>query len=134
MHGRWEVIAQNPLIILDVAHNIDGINQLKLNIEELFTKKQFLENLHLIIGMVKDKDVEAVLELLPKNATYYFTQANIPRALPKEDLQAKAQRHQLKGAVYSNVNAALIAAKKNATTNDIIIVCGSVFLVGELEY
>jgi dihydrofolate synthase / folylpolyglutamate synthase len=133
LHGRWEIIGKQPLIILDVAHNVDGIKQLKINIEELYNKEEWLEDLHLIIGMVKDKDVAAVLQLLPQNAIYYFTQANIPRALDKEVLQEKAAFFELKGAVYQNVNVALAAAKKAAKNTDCILVCGSVFLVGAVE-
>ncbi len=132
LHGRWELIQQNPIVIVDVAHNVDGIKELKKNIDNIYTKNEYLENLHIIIGMVKDKDIEIVLSILPKWATYYFTQANIPRALPKEDLQQKSITYNLKGNTYSNVNVALESAKLSAKTNDVIIVCGSVFLIGEL--
>lgn len=132
LHGRWEIIGHKPTLILDVAHNVDGIKQLQENIANIKSKLQ-TQQIHYIIGMVKDKDIDAVLKLFPTNATYYFTQADIPRALAKEALQAKALTHQLKGNVYENVNIAINAAKHNASTEDVIIVCGSIFLVGEVE-
>jgi dihydrofolate synthase / folylpolyglutamate synthase len=131
LHGRWEVISTLPAIVLDVAHNADGMQQVLAHL--LATKEQYA-TLHFITGMVKDKDVDAVLNLLPKTATYYFTQAHIPRALDAADLQQKAAAHQLIGSTYENVNDALAVAKKNAAPNDLILVCGSVFLVGEVNY
>jgi dihydrofolate synthase/folylpolyglutamate synthase len=83
--------------------------------------------------MVKDKDIDAVLTLLPKDATYYFTQSHIPRALEKEALATKAATHQLIGKVYENVNDALLTAKDAAANEDLILVMGSVFLVAEVK-
>jgi dihydrofolate synthase/folylpolyglutamate synthase len=88
---------------------------------------------HFIIGMVKDKDVDHVLELFPQNASYYFTQAHIPRAMDAEVLQEKAKGFKLNGNVWHDVNDALAAAMKNAVAEDIIIICGSIFLVAEVE-
>jgi dihydrofolate synthase/folylpolyglutamate synthase len=127
LHGRWDIIHQHPAIVLDVAHNEDGIKQLKDQIE--LTDHH---ELHLILGFVKDKEIEKILGLLPKTAHYYFTQANIPRALDAESLRAAAARHHLKGKNYKDVNAALADSKVKASKNDLIIVCGSVFLVGEV--
>lgn len=129
LYGRWQLISASPNIILDVAHNVDGMKQL---IQQL----QYINynHLHIVIGMVKDKDVNTVLELLPKTATYYFTKAQIERAMNENDLQALALQHQLKGNSFKEVNIALLNAKKNASANDLILVCGSVFLVGEVDY
>ncbi len=127
LYGRWEIINNHPLIVLDVAHNADGILQLVRQIEVTDH-----DHLHIILGMVKDKEIEKVLALLPHDAVYYFTQAHIPRAIDAQVLQEKAKAAGLKGAIYSDVNAALSAAKAKATSNDMIIVCGSVFLVGEV--
>lgn len=127
LYGRWQRIATNPNIILDVAHNVDGIKQVVQQLQQIQYK-----DLHLIIGMVKDKDVNAVLGLLPKNANYYFTKAQIERAMQEKDLQQMAATHNLSGNCYIEVNAAIEAAKKVANTNDLILVCGSVFLVGEV--
>ena len=134
LRGRWDVIHENPLIALDVAHNEDGIKQILQQIA--FIKEVGkIENfkLHWVIGMVKDKDISKVLQLLPADAHYYFSQAHIPRALPSEELQAKATTYGLSGNDFENVNAAIDAAKKNAEAEDIIIVCGSVFLIGEIN-
>jgi dihydrofolate synthase/folylpolyglutamate synthase len=128
LHGRWEVIQRNPLVVLDVAHNVDGIQQLINQIKNTSYKK-----LHIVFGMVKDKEIEKVLELLPKNATYYFTKAQIPRALPEKDLLQRAQKLSLKGSSYDEVNRALKAAMHKASEEDMIIVCGSVFVVGEVN-
>jgi len=128
LHGRWEIIHHKPLIILDVAHNVDGIKQLVQQIE--LTEH---EQLHIIIGMVKDKEAEKVLELLPKDATYYFTKAQIPRALPEEELALKAASFGLKGKPFMNVNYSLYSASHKAGKKDLIIVCGSIFLVGEIS-
>jgi dihydrofolate synthase / folylpolyglutamate synthase len=128
LHGRWDVIAENPTIVLDVAHNEDGIRQI---LKQLSTGNTPIRN-HFVLGMVKDKEVEKVLSLLPADATYYFTNAHIPRALPAQELQSKAAAFNLQGNIYTDVNAAIAAAKQRATAIDLIIVCGSVFLVGEV--
>lgn len=128
LHGRWEVIKKSPLIVLDVAHNIEGIQQLINQVNNSVYK-----NLHIVFGIVKDKEIEKVLELLPKNATYYFTKAQIPRALPENELLQRAQKFNLKGSAYIEVNKALKAAMDKASKDDMIIVCGSVFVVGEVD-
>jgi len=127
LHGRWEMIHQKPTVVLDVAHNVDGIKQLVEQIE-LST----YNDLHIIIGIVKDKEIEKILAQLPKFAIYYFTKAQIPRALPPTELALKASRLELKGNIYNDVNAALKEALQNANEEDLIIVCGSVFLAGEV--
>jgi dihydrofolate synthase / folylpolyglutamate synthase len=129
LRGRWDVLQENPMVVLDVAHNEDGMRLLMQQVSVLPKNA-----LHIVIGMVKDKDIDHILRLLPQNAGYYFTQAQIPRALPAEDLAALAVRYQLTGAHYPNVNSALAAAKAAATSADLIIVCGSVFVVGEVAF
>ncbi len=127
LHGRWEQIHAHPNIILDVGHNQDGMAQIK---EQLAFSTY--HQLHIIIGMVKDKDIDPVLALLPTHAQYYFTQAQIPRALDAETLQLKGSLIGLKGKTYAHVNHALTEALAHADKNDLILVCGSVFLVGEV--
>jgi len=117
------------LIVLDVAHNTDGIYQLMEQIE--MTEH---DQLHIILGMVKDKEIEKVLSLLPHTANYYFTQAHIPRAIDAGLLQQRAQVYHLNGHVYGDVNAAISEAKNKAGKKDLIMICGSVFLVGEVNY
>jgi dihydrofolate synthase / folylpolyglutamate synthase len=128
LHGRWELIREKPDVVLEVAHNKNGIEQMLLHISRMNA-----EQLHIIIGMVKDKEVDDVLELLPKNAKYYFTQANIPRALHSEILQSKAAAFKLEGSLFNDVNTALQHALATAAKNDLIIVCGSIFLVAEVN-
>lgn len=127
LHGRWEIIHQHPQVVLDVAHNEDGIRQLANQIE-LSDYRQ----LYIIIGMVKDKEIDKVLELLPKEAEYFFTKAQIPRALNENILQQKAIVSGLRGDVYPDVNTALKSALSKASKDDLILVCGSVFVVGEV--
>ncbi len=126
--GRWESIQDSPRIVLDVAHNEHGIHALLEQLETLS-----FDTLHIVTGMVKDKDIEAVLNLLPKNATYYYTQSHIPRALPVKELSAKGNSLGLIGSDYENVNLALLVANKKATDRDLILVIGSVFLVAEVD-
>jgi len=128
LHGRWEIIHTEPLLVLDVAHNEDGIIQL---LEQIRLTPH--EELHIVLGMVKDKDVEKVLALLPKKATYYFTQAGIQRAMEAYDLFKLAEKYGLKGNTYSSVNTAIYAAAMKAGNKDLIVVCGSIFLVGEVS-
>jgi len=130
LYGRWDVISEDPVIILDVAHNEDGIRQL---LEQLSVVRRPSSVVHLILGMVKDKDINKALGILPKNAQYYFTNAHIERALPHAALQEKAKAFELHGQGYGEVNEAIKAAKQNAAADDIIIVCGSVFLVAEVD-
>jgi len=127
LHGRWEVIHEHPTIVLDVAHNEDGITQLVRQIE--LTDH---EELHIVFGMVGDKETDRVLSLLPRQALYYFTRAQIPRSLPEDQLAGLAREKGLKGQVYPTVPAALKAAKARAHPRDLVIVCGSVFVVGEV--
>ena len=128
LHGRWENIHENPTIILDVGHNEDGIKQIIQQIE--LTKHH---DLHIIIGMVKDKEIDTVLSLLPHSANYYFTQAHIPRALPAETLKEKAGKFNLNGKTVTDVNEAIKEARSKAHKDDLVLVCGSVFLVGEVN-
>ncbi len=128
LHGRWEVIHQNPQVVLEVAHNKDGIEQMLQHLQNISYRQ-----LHFVLGMVKDKDITTILQLLPKEATYYFTQAHIPRALPAVELQQKAEAFSLKGSFFDDVNTALQEAVHKAAADDLIIVCGSIFLVAEVD-
>jgi len=128
LHGRWEIVQREPLLVLDVAHNEDGIKQIAEQLE--ITDH---DQLHIIIGLVKDKEADKVLSLLPGQATYYFTKAQIPRALPEEQLAQKGHAAGLTGEHFPDVNTALKKALERAKKQDLVIVCGSVFLVGEVE-
>lgn len=126
--GRWQVLQQNPLVVLDVAHNADGMQQVLDQIQQ-----QQFNQLHIVTGMVHDKDVRSVVALLPSEARFYFTQAQIPRAMPAAELQQLAAALGRHGNTYYHVHDALNAALKNAQPNDMVLVCGSVFLVGEVD-
>lgn len=126
--GRWEILRERPMVILEVAHNKDGMEQMLQHLKLLSFGK-----LHMVIGMVKDKDAAQVLSLLPRDARYYFTQAQIPRALPAKELKEKAANFSLTGKVYRDVNEALYEALHNVSMDDLIIVCGSIFLVAEVN-
>ena len=128
LHGRWELVHQKPDVVIDVAHNSDGIEQLLRQLELIEPR-----HLHVVIGLVKDKDIDSVLKLLPKYAQYYFTNAHIPRALDATILHDKALQFGLKGSVFNDVNAATKAAMDHAGEKDLVLVCGSVFVVGELN-
>jgi dihydrofolate synthase/folylpolyglutamate synthase len=125
--GRWQVLGNHPLTVAEVAHNEEGITFLVEKLKTLSFKK-----LHIVIGMVNDKDHSQVLSLLPKEAEYYLVQADIPRALPKEELQAKALEFMLKGSCYANVHSGLEAAKAASSKDDLIVVTGSIFTVAEI--
>ena len=127
LRGRWEVLSQHPTLICDTAHNEDGVRYI---VEQL---RSLQRPLHIIFGMVNDKDIRGVLQRLPKEARYYFTAASVPRALAPEDLQALAEQYGLQGATYPNVHEALVAARKAATPDtDVLFVGGSNFLISDL--
>lgn len=128
LHGRWEKLHEHPTVIVDVAHNEDGILELVHQLEVTT-----FHQLHIVIGMVKDKDIRSVLNMLPQDAHYYFTQAAIPRALPADDLRAAAEDAGLGGQSYPDVNTALKEALGHAHKDDLVLVCGSVFIVGEVD-
>jgi len=124
--GRWQTISTSPLTIADTGHNEAGIKEV---IKQLATVKY--KHMHFVIGMVNDKEPDKVLALLPKNATYYFCKANIPRALPENELATVAANYNLHGNCFATVKEALDAAQKNATKDDLVFVGGSTFIVAE---
>jgi dihydrofolate synthase/folylpolyglutamate synthase len=130
LYGRWDIIREHPVIALDVAHNEDGIKQV---LSQISNYKLQNSKVHFVLGMVKDKDVDKVLTLLPKEAHYYFSNAHIPRAMNAAELKEKAAIQNLIGSSFDNVNDAIQSAKERASKDDLIIVCGSVFLVGEVN-
>jgi dihydrofolate synthase/folylpolyglutamate synthase len=125
--GRWQKIGENPTIICDTGHNVGGVQYV---VEQL--RKTPHEHLHIVFGMVGDKDVSNVLELLPKEATYYFTKAGIKRAMDEKRLKSLAEEKGLRGESYRTVNEALLAAKKNSVDGDLIYVGGSTYIVAEV--
>jgi dihydrofolate synthase/folylpolyglutamate synthase len=126
--GRWDIVQENPRVIHDVAHNKDGIKQVIRQLKNDYPDS----NIHFVLGFVKDKDVEQVLPLFPENASYYFTNAHIPRALPHQELKTLAASKNLLGKSFDDVNEAIEAAKIACAPNDVIMVCGSFFIIGEI--
>jgi dihydrofolate synthase/folylpolyglutamate synthase len=125
--GRWQVLNKYPLTICDTGHNVDGIRG---NIEQLAEITH--ERLHIVFGLVNDKNIEPILNVLPKNAIYYFCKANIPRGLDQLELKGMAHKNGMKGKAYKSVYQAYKAAKQNANTNDMIFIGGSTFVVAEI--
>ncbi|HYG38165.1 MAG TPA: folylpolyglutamate synthase/dihydrofolate synthase family protein [Cytophagales bacterium] len=128
LKGRWQKLAEKPLVICDTGHNEDGIREVLKQIENTPYKKLFI-----VFGTVNDKDINKILNLLPKTASYFFCEASIPRALPATDLQKAAERVGLKGEVVKNVNDAIAEAKRKAQEEDLIFVGGSNFVVAEIN-
>lgn len=129
LKGRWDVISENPTVIHDVAHNNDGITALLHQLYENHSNS----NYHFVLGFVNDKDISTMLDMLPLDAKYYFTNAHIPRALKHEQLKSMAAAKGLKGESYDDVNEALHSARRDATETDVILVCGSFFILAEIN-
>ena len=127
LQGRWQIIKQKPLIICDTGHNEDGIREVLKNINSY----QY-NNLHMVIGMVKDKDISKILAMLPQKATYYFCSPDIPRAKPAVELKEEASLFGLTGSSYKSVALAFHSAKQNALEGDLVFVGGSTFVVAEV--
>ncbi|MFV7235048.1 MULTISPECIES: bifunctional folylpolyglutamate synthase/dihydrofolate synthase [Flavobacterium] len=127
LQGRWQQLSESPKVICDTAHNKNGLEIVLNQIQ-----KETFEKLHIVLGVVNDKDLDEVLPLFPKNAIYYFCKPNIPRGLDSSILQEKAKKYNLKGDIYHSVAESYHAAKNNATKNDFIFIGGSTFVVAEL--
>ena len=127
LKGRWQVLQKRPLMICDTGHNIDGIRYVTQQLKTIPHKK-----LHFVYGTVKDKSIDDILQILPREATYYFCQAKLPRALDASELAKKANEFGLQGHVIPDVNEAKNSALKNASENDLIFIGGSTFVVAEL--
>lgn len=127
LKGRWQVLQTDPLIIADTAHNIDGIEAV---LEQIRATPHL--NLHMIIGFVNDKNIDGILDIMPRNANYYFTKASIPRAMKENELKKFANQNFLLGESYPTVKDALKAAKIRASQNDLIFIGGSTFVVAEV--
>lgn len=125
--GRWQILNHSPKIICDTAHNRDGLT---------FVMKQLsaisCDQLHIVLGFVDDKNLDIILPLFPKNATYYFCKPNVDRGLDEDKLKQKASKYTLVGQTYSSVNEAYNKSLTVATKNDVIFVGGSTFVVAEV--
>ena len=127
LKGRWQVLQELPKVICDTAHNNEGLT---LTMNQL--QKEVYNNLHIVLGVVSDKKLDAVLSLFPKNARYYFCQPSIPRALNVDELEKDALKFKLIGEKYTSVNEAYKSAKENSTIKDVIYIGGSTFVVAEI--
>lgn len=127
LHGRWEKLADTPFTICDTGHNIDGLTEVTAQLRSCSYR-----HLHFVIGMVSDKDVSSVLQILPRDATYYFCKASIPRAMNEQELAEKARNFGLQGNTYTSVEEAYAAARQNAAPEDMIYIGGSTYVVAEI--
>lgn len=127
LQGRWQILKQNPKVICDTAHNSHG---LEIVINQL--QKEKFNRLHIVLGMVNDKDLDSILPLFPKNATYYFCKPKIQRGLDAKILQQKSKEHHLAGNIYKSVSTAYKAALKLSSEKDLIYIGGSTFVVAEI--
>ena len=125
--GRWQVINRNPLAIADTGHNVAGINEVNRQLAETKYNK-----LHFVLSVVNDKDIDGILNLLPKDAEYYFCKADIPRGLSVNILAEKAIKCGLNGKIYDSVRHAYSTALENAKEGDLVFVGGSNFTVAEV--
>ena len=128
LRGRWSIIGRRPLVVCDTGHNEAGLRAVVAQLQRVPH-----EYLHLVIGTVNDKDVAAMLTLLPKEGVYYYCAANIPRALPVGELAAQGAGLGLHGQAYASVAAAVAAARNAAGPGDVVFIGGSTFVVAEVE-
>jgi len=126
LRGRWDVISKKPLIICDVAHNEHGFKKIVEQIKNIEYK-----NLHIIIGFVKEKNINKILELLPSRTIYYFTKPSVERGLDEKLLYETALKYGLKGNIFSDITEAINASIKNINENDFLLVTGSIFLISD---
>lgn len=124
--GRWQTVRQSPRVVCDTGHNVGGWQYLSQQLKTVECRK-----MHIVFGMVDDKDIEGVLSLLPKDAVYYFTKAHTKRAMKENTLQLLATRHGLSGTCYPTVREAYEAALHQASHDDFIFVGGSSYVVGD---
>ena len=125
--GRWQQLQASPRLICDTGHNTGGMQYIAHQL-----RNEHYDTLRIVIGMVNDKDISGVLAMLPKEATYYFTRASVPRALPQDKLEALATQAGLKGRSFPTVKEAVTAAQKESRPEDLIFVGGSTFIVADL--
>ena len=125
--GRWQVLRENPKVVCDTAHNTEGLS---LVLDQI--RHQGFEKLHIVLGFVMDKNLDALLPLFPKEADYYFCSPNIQRGLEVTDLATKAAEHGLKGRAYSSVEDAYRSTLEKANTADFVFIGGSTFTVAEV--
>ncbi|WP_369048773.1 folylpolyglutamate synthase/dihydrofolate synthase family protein [Tenacibaculum sp. UWU-22] len=127
LQGRWQILQKKPKVICDTAHNKEGLYYVLKQLQ-----KEVYEKLHIVLGVVADKNLDAILPMFPKNAQYYFCKPNIQRGLEALILQKEASKYKLEGMVFSSVKSALKNAKAQANQDDVVYVGGSTFVVAEI--
>lgn len=127
LQGRWQILQQNPLVVCDTAHNVDGISSILNQLKSLGKK-----SLRFVLGFVNDKDIDAILRLLPREATYYFTTSSVPRSMKGEELAVKASELGLSGTVCGSVPEAYKMAFKDLNQDEVLYIGGSTFIVADL--
>ena len=125
--GRWQVLNQEPKVVCDTGHNREGLVYVMKQLSS-----EVYNHLHIVFGVVNDKDLESIIDLLPKNATYYFCKPDISRGLDAEELRAFFSKHNLIGKSYKSVDEAYKVAKEKAEIDDFIFIGGSTFVVAEI--
>ena len=128
LQGRWQVLGENPKVICDTAHNREGLLMVMSQLDQ-----EVFKNLHIVLGVVNDKDLGNILTLMPKKANYYFCKPDIPRGLSAKLLKEEALRYQLDGNIFESVDAAYRDALEKAESDDLIFIGGSTFVVAELD-
>jgi len=126
LRGRWEKIREKPFTVCDTAHNPAGWTWIRRQLDRCVYRK-----LHIVVGFVNDKDISGILELMPRDAVYYFTKASQPRSLDETELMNIAAKYELKGNAYSTVSLACEVAMNKAEEDDMIFIGGSTFVVAE---
>ena len=127
LQGRWDILKEKPKVICDTAHNTEGLS---LVFKQL--KKEKFQHLHIVLGVVNDKDLDKILPLFPTSAIYYFSKPDVPRGLETEILQQKAAKFGLEGSLFNSVSEAYEAALETALDEDLVFVGGSTFTVAEI--
>jgi len=127
LFGRWQILSEKPKVVCDIAHNTQG---LKIILEQL--KREKFKKLHVVFGMVEDKDLDTALSLLPQKAIYYFCKPEVPRGLDVNILSDNAHKYLLNGQTYPSVKQALKFAQEHAGNQDFILVTGSAFVIAEV--
>lgn len=128
LKGRWQILKNRPMVVCDTAHNREGLTSVMKQLQE-----QHYDDLHIVLGVVNDKDLSGILEFFPKMGHYYFCKPDIPRGLDADILQKEGERFGLFGDVYPSVQKAYEAALSKAWENDFIYIGGSTFVVAEME-
>ena len=123
--GRWMKISSHPMVVCDTGHNVGGWQYIAPQLDAAPGRK------HLVIGFVNDKDIDHILNMMPRDARYYFTQASVQRALPSAELAAKAKEKGLHGEAFGDVDGAFAAAMEDASSGDTVFIGGSTFVVAD---